>query len=85
MDQRKPITLNYVGTFGIRRTIGLYAIEFVCQYDYGLRNLVKEEGRYLDQNLVETYSYVPDDFKMDNLQFRIGVSRHFVKPVKRQQ
>lgn len=84
-DQRRSLTWNYLFTIGAQKTFGLYAIELSAQYDLGLRNLAKEESRYADSYLYETFSYVSDDFKMDNIQFRLGISRHLVIPEKQKR
>lgn len=81
--QRKSVFWNYLVTLGAQKTYGLYALDISVQYDFGLNNLVQEEERFSDPHLLETYSYVSDDFKLDNIQFRIGVSRHLVKPEKK--
>lgn len=83
-EQRRDITWNYTIGAGIRKNIGLTSVSLSAQYEYGLRNLVKASHRYKDEELLIHYSYVADDFKMNNLQFRIGISRHFVKPQKKQ-
>ncbi|MFY0607037.1 MAG: outer membrane beta-barrel protein [Cyclobacteriaceae bacterium] len=82
-EQRRGITWNYTIGAGIRRNIGLTSVSLTAQYEYGLRNLAKASRRYQDEELLIQYSYVADDFKMNNLQFRIGLSRHFVKPQKK--
>ncbi len=82
-DQRRSTTYNYTIGAGIRRNINLFAIEFSAQYEFGLNNLADTQMRYQDKELLHTYSYVSDDFKMDNLQFKIAVIRYFVQPKKR--
>lgn len=82
-DQRRRLTLNYFAGGGVRIPFGLSAIELSLHYEYGYHNLVKEEMRYADQELTSSYSYVPDDFKMDQFRFMIGWVRSFVVPQKR--
>ncbi len=82
--QRQKNTLNYMGGITLRRKIGLYSLDFSAKYEHGLNNLVIESERYTNDELIQTYSYVPDDFKMNNLQFVMGVSRFFVYPKKQQ-
>lgn len=80
--QRKEWTLNCSFGVGVSKSLGMTHLEIGVFYDYGLNNLVEVDNRYSDENLYKTYSYVADDFKMDNLRFSIGVSRSFVKPKK---
>ncbi|MFY0627257.1 MAG: PorT family protein [Reichenbachiella sp.] len=81
-NQRKNATLNYVFGGGIRKNFGLYAVEISAFYEYGLNNLIEESERYSDQNLWRTYSYVPDDFKMDHFKISLGIIKSFVYPKK---
>lgn len=80
--QRSTITFNYVASLGIRREIGLYGVEIRAQYDFGLNNLVDEENRFSNEDVWRTYSYVPNDFKLDALKVMFGVTRRFSTPVK---
>lgn len=82
-DQRKKLLLNYVFGFGVKKKLGLFNLELMIQYEYGLNNLVNDKNRYGDAVLLDTYSYVPDDFKMDKLSLSFGVSKLFVKPKKK--
>ncbi len=81
-DQRKQVTLSYVAGAGFRKSFGLYAVELAFHYEFGLNNLVKEEQRFQDTQLWRTYSYVPDDFKVDNVRIALGVVKSFVYPKK---
>ncbi len=82
-DQRKSVTLNYLIGVGIQRSFGLWSAELGVFYEFGLNNLVNEDNRYSDKTLIEVYSYVPDDFKMDHLRIAIGLIRSFIVPSKR--
>ena len=81
-DQRNRVTLNYVAGLGVKRSFGLYAVELAFHYEFGLSNLVNEEKRFTDENLWRTYSYVPDDFKIDYVRITLGVVKSFVYPKK---
>ncbi len=70
--QRKLFTFNYMGGIGARLSLGLHALQVSAEFEYGYHNLVKEEMRYADRELIDNYSYVTDDFKMDHWRFTIG-------------
>ena len=82
-SQRKSITMNYVFGGGIRKSFGLTSFEVGFHYEFGLNNLVDAEARYADESLYKTYSYVPDDFKMDHFRFTAGIIRSIVYPKKK--
>ena len=82
-DQREKITWNWVMSAGVQRKINKLTLEARVSYEYGLNNLVKTEARFSDQELLDKYAYVPDDYKMDNIRFTIGVFRTLSKPVKK--
>jgi hypothetical protein len=80
--QRQKITPNYLAGLTIGKNIGLFQIVLQGSYEYGLKNLVRIENRYSDEELLSVYSYVPDDFKMNNFQLTMGITRFFVYPKK---
>lgn len=80
--QRSNVIFNYIASLGIRRTIGLYGVEVRAQYDFGLNNLVDEKNRFSNEQVWRTYSYVPNDFKLDAFKIMFGVTRRFSTPVK---
>lgn len=82
-SQRKPVTLNYVFGSGVRKSFGLTSIELAVHYEFGCTNLVDTKNRYDDNTLYDTYSYVPDDFKMNHLRITAGVFKTIVYPKKK--
>ena len=84
-DQRSSWNVNYQVSGGIRRDFGLTAAEVSVVYEFGLNNLVDASQRYVDEELLSQYSYVPDDFKMNNFQFRVGLVRYIVEARKKKK
>lgn len=81
--QRERLINHWTIHAGIRQNLGKYAVDLNASYSFGLKNLVKVEERYANDELITTYNYVPDDFKMDYMSLTIGVSRTVLKPEKR--
>jgi hypothetical protein len=82
-EQRNKVNLNYVLGAAIRRKFGLTAIELAFNYEYGLNNLVIGEERFSNEDLYRTYSYIPDDFKMNQWRISVGIIQSFVYPKKK--
>jgi hypothetical protein len=80
--QRKSFTLNYLLGFGLRRTIGTYQVELAVNYELGGQNLINTEERYNDENLLNTYFYVPDDIRLSNVRISFGIYKGIFKPKK---
>ncbi len=80
--QRDGIVFNYLINFGVRKRIGLIALELSAQYDIGINNLVNPNGRFSETEVWERYSYVPNDFKVDAFKIQFGISRSFYQPLK---
>jgi hypothetical protein len=81
-DQRKKFTCNYAVGGGVKKPFGLWSVQLEFQYEFGLNNLARPESRYSDPVLLNTYSYVSNDFKMDHFRVTAGIVRSFVYPKK---
>lgn len=81
-NQRKGFAANYVFGAGVRKPMGLWSVQVAVNYEYGLNNLANPANRYADPVLLNTYSYVSDDFKMNQLRFTVGLVRTFSYPKK---
>ena len=81
--QRRALNFNYALGAGIQKQFGFYALEAGIYYDYGLNNLVKTSERYSEEFLLQKFSYVPDDFKMNHYRFTVGIYRKIFKSEKR--
>ena len=81
--QRKRVTWNWVFSGGVQRKLGKLLLEFRFTYEHGINNLIDAEKRYIDQELLDKFAYVPDDMKVDNYIISLGLLRNFAIPVKR--
>lgn len=73
--QRRKANYSYTIGLGLKKQVGHHALEIGAYYDYGLNNLVQTEERYTNEFLLKKFSYVPDDFKMNNYRFVVGIYR----------
>jgi hypothetical protein len=67
---------------GLRYQVQHFSIEASIYYENGENNLVEESVRYQNSELISQYSYVPDDFKLRQLSFNLGIVYSFLKPVR---
>lgn len=79
-DQRIRWTWFYSASAGAQYYFGDWILELSAVYQYGFNNLTKNSRRYSDQVLFEDLAYVPDDFKLNDFQLKIGILRNFTTP-----
>jgi len=81
-DQRKRYAHNWVASAGMQVAFDLFLAEFRIMYERGLTNLVNSGARHTDRELLDTYAYVPDDYKVNSLTVSLVLVRNILKPKK---
>ena len=73
-DRRNRLDLGVVGAIGFNYKVGAGQAFLQASYFNSLRNAVDENTRYSNKQLVYSYYYVDDNFKLNNLAIGIGYS-----------
>ena len=81
-QQRKDWTTNYLFGAGVAKSFGLNELEIALNYEHGKNNLVEEKNRYTDPVPYRKYSYVSDDFKMNQIRIMVSFTHSLVKAKK---
>lgn len=81
-SQRTTFAHNWMVSAGLQYDIRDFLLELNVAYERGLTNLINAEERYSNRELLETYAYVPDDYKVNSYVVSIRILRKKVKPVK---
>ena len=57
-------------------------LEVRATYELGLNNQINKEETHLNRELVETYAYIPDDYRVNTLIISLVFSGNILKPNK---
>ena len=77
MDRRRKLNRSLIVGGGLKYKWGLRYLFGEVRYSLGMTNLVNAENRYSEIN--QSWPYVDDDFRMDNLFVNIGYIHPFYK------
>lgn len=72
MQRRNPIEFGLTGGIGFSYQAGSGQLIADLQFNKSISNVVKQSARYNNQELLHTFHYIEDDFKLNNLLFSIG-------------
>ena len=80
---RRRFTHNWVVSAGIMIDFKHSLLELRGTYQIGLNNLIDKQSTHTNRELVETYAYIPDDYRVNSLVISLVYSRNILKPNKR--
>lgn len=83
-NQRTVLAMNYIASLGVStRLASSLELELGINYEYGLKNLTAAEERFSDNELLEKYAYVSDDFTVNQVAFVLSIRKVIDKPIKK--
>jgi len=82
-NQREKYNYWIVFGGGVRYMVKRGFFTFDLGYNLGLANIVNQQNRFSNTDLLYTYYYVDSDFKLSNLTFSLGFNYSFYKPTKK--
>lgn len=74
LDRRNRFDVGLVGALGLNYKLGAGQVFVQASYFNSMRNAVDESTRYSNKQLVYTYYYLDDDFKLSNVAIGAGYS-----------
>ena len=81
-DLRRSFSHNWVISVGIMIDFKHSLLKLRGTYEIGLNNQINKENTHANRELVETYAYVPDDYRVNTLMISLIFSRNILKPNK---
>lgn len=82
---RNDFNYGFILGGGLKYKVGINYIVLNIRYTRGINNLVSSEKRYSNHELLYTFGYVDNDFRMDNLAISFGIERAFYKSKKQKR
>lgn len=82
IDLRRRFSNNWVISAGLIIDFRHSLLEVRGSYEIGLNNQIDKENTHTNRELVETYAYIPDDYRVNTLVISISFSRNILKPNK---
>lgn len=82
IQNRERINGSFFIGGGVKYKYKLDYFYLDLRYSFGLKNIANTENRYNSVTEGLPFSYVDDDFRMDNLAISVGFIRPFYKPRK---
>jgi hypothetical protein len=81
--QRKSLLNNLYAGIGLRYGRGHHRFELSYRFQHAWTNLVIDDQRFSDANLLNNLAYVPDDFSFNYGLWQVGYLYTFLKPQKK--
>ena len=81
-DQRRTFSHNWVISAGLIIDFRHSLLEVRGSYQIGLNNQIDKENTHTNRELVETYGYIPDDYRVNTLTISLVYSINILKPKK---
>jgi long-subunit fatty acid transport protein len=82
-SQKTGFSHNWIVSGGVQYAFDNFLVELNLSYERGLTNQTNAENRYADQELLNTYAYVPDDYKVNTWIISVNFLRNIARPVKK--
>ena len=81
-DQHNRLSHNVIGSIGIQKPMGKNIVELRFSYERGISNLINEDKRYSNDELLNKYAYVPDDVRVSTYYIGLTFYYNFSEPKK---
>jgi len=82
-SHRTTFSNNWIVSAGLQYGFSDFLVELNVSYERGLSNQTNGQNRYSNQELLRTYAYVSDDYKVNTWIVSINFLRNIARPVKK--
>ncbi len=80
--QQTRFSNNWIVSGAAQYQFSQFLVQLEFSYMRGLTNQVNSAARYDNQEFLDTYAYVPDDYKVNSYTISLKLLKYFSKPYK---